>query len=49
MNVNVNGMSVCIGNGVGQMTFENADFFWALVGLLPAGDGNFLIFIACIN
>ena len=27
VNVNVNGMSVCIGNGVGQMTFENVDFF----------------------
>ena len=39
-----NGWSVWFGNGVGQMTRENAEvffYFLALVELLPAGEGNF--------
>ena len=43
---------MCYVNGVGQKTLENAEVFLAflaLVGLLPAGDVNFLILVACIN
>ena len=50
--VYVNGWSVCFLYSVGKMNLENAEFFLdflALVGPLPAGYGNFLIFVTCIN
>ena len=43
---------MCFRKGEGQMHWNIRiffGFFLALVGLLPAGDGNILVLVACIN